>query len=172
MTSYSVEPALPEHVVLLPAIELAAARIIPEADLPAEMAAEATSVEVFAEAQRAGQLWVALDPTRRPVGFALVELLEAGPHLEELDVRPDHGRQGLGARLVAAVLDWAGKRGNSVLTLTTFSHLPWNRPYYERLGFRVLDPAEIPPDLARILERERASGLRNRVAMVCPTNSG
>jgi len=33
--------------------------------------------------------------------------------------------------------------GLPALTLTTFTHVPWNAPYYTRCGFRVLDDAEI-----------------------------
>lgn len=55
----------------------------------------------------------------------------------------------------------------TALTLTTFSDVPWNRPYYERLGFRVLDEVELSPGLRRIRREEAQRGLDRwgRVAM-------
>ena len=53
------------------------------------------------------------------------------------------------------------------LTLTTYVHVPWNGPYYERLGFRYLTTEEETPGLRAIRARERALGLevRPRVSM-------
>jgi hypothetical protein len=45
------------------------------------------------------------------------------------------------------------------LTLTTYSEVPWNGPYYERLGFRYLAPEEQRCGLRAIRERERQAGL-------------
>jgi hypothetical protein len=45
------------------------------------------------------------------------------------------------------------------LTLTTFTHVPWNAPYYERLGFRPLPEAELTPGLVAIRQNEAAHGL-------------
>ncbi len=49
--------------------------------------------------------------------------------------------------------DWAP------LTLTTFAEVPWNAPYYRRLGFRVLDDAALTPGLRAIRAHEAALGL-------------
>jgi GNAT superfamily N-acetyltransferase len=89
------------------------------------------------------------------------------PHLEELAVHPAHQRRGLGARLVAAVVGWARARGAAALTLSTFRDVPWNAPFYARIGFRALDPAQLPATLAALVERERAHGLpvEQRVVM-------
>jgi hypothetical protein len=32
--------------------------------------------------------------------------------------------------------------------------VPWNAPYYARLGFRILDDAEVTPGLRAIRQRE------------------
>jgi hypothetical protein len=45
------------------------------------------------------------------------------------------------------------------ITLTTFSHIPWNQPLYEHLGFRVLSHDELGPGLLELWEREAAHGL-------------
>jgi hypothetical protein len=49
--------------------------------------------------------------------------------------------------------------GIAALTLTTFSQVPWNAPYYERCGFRCLDEAELTPGLRAIRRHEAEMGL-------------
>ena len=78
-------------------------------------------------------------------------------HLHELDVHPQRARQGLGQRLIEHIAQWA--RGAEALTLTTFSDVPWNGPYYGRLGFRTLDVATLSPELQKVWEVETAVGL-------------
>ena len=162
---YRVEPARPEHVPALPAVEEAAATLFSPQDLPPEADDPGVSPESFARAQAEGRLWVALAPDGAPVGFALVQLVDGAAHLEEMDVHPDHGRRGLGSRLAAAAVAWARAQSLPALTLTTFAHVPWNAPFYARLGFRELAPGETGPGLAAILRRERERGLRHRLAM-------
>ena len=38
-----------------------------------------------------------------------------------------------------------GEAGYPRITLSTFRDVPWNRPFYERRGFRVVDPGGLPP---------------------------
>ena len=53
------------------------------------------------------------------------------------------------------------------VTLTTFRDVPWNAPYYERLGFRSLSETELTPELAEVRAREAEPGLdpETRVCM-------
>jgi hypothetical protein len=53
----------------------------------------------------------------------------------------------------------AKERSLCGLTLTTFSHVPWNRPLYERLGFRVLADEKLSPELRRVRAAEAVEGL-------------
>jgi GNAT superfamily N-acetyltransferase len=95
-----------------------------------------------------------------PVGFALVEMLAAGrPHLEEIDVHPDHGRRGVGAALVRAVCAWARSAGYEDITLTTFRAVPWNMPFYQRLGFEEIRDDALRPELVAVVRDETARGL-------------
>jgi hypothetical protein len=52
------------------------------------------------------------------------------------------------------------------VTLTTFRDVPWNAPYYERLGFQAI--ADNSPGLAEIMREEASRGLdpATRVAMI------
>ena len=124
-------------------------------------------LETLQTAQGEGRLWVALDREDDPVGFALASAIDASVHLDEIDVLPQHGRRGLGSALVEAVCDWAREQGSNAITLTTFRDVPWNAPFYERLGFRILQEEEFSPGLARLIEEERRGKFRTdlRVAM-------
>lgn len=53
----------------------------------------------------------------------------------------------------------AREDGLTALTLTTFTDVPWNAPYYARLGFRALSESELTPGLRRIRAEEAAHGL-------------
>jgi GNAT superfamily N-acetyltransferase len=166
--AYRIEPATPGAVGRLPAIEVAAAALFPVEDLPADHRADASPVEPFERAAREGRLWVAVRRSDgEPVGFALVTMVDGSAHLHELDVHPDHGRKGLGAALVRAVVKWARQRRSPSVTLTTFRHLPWNAPFYRKLGFEELCDAELTEELAGHLEAEAVEGLdrSKRVAM-------
>jgi GNAT superfamily N-acetyltransferase len=121
--------------------------------------AETTPLAELEAARQGGRLWVARAPDGRVVGFAQVELVGGGPHLEEMDVHPAHARRGIGRRLVAAVQAWTRAAGHTALTLTTFRDVPWNAPFYARCGFSVLEPAELSPALRVVVEEEAARGL-------------
>ena len=65
--------------------------------------------------------------------------------------------------------EWAAAHRLPRLTLTSFAEVPWNRASYERLGFRVLTPDRLGPELRRLRAQEAELGLDRwpRVAM-CP----
>jgi GNAT superfamily N-acetyltransferase len=166
---YRIARARPSDLPLLPAIELAAATLL-AGHAPASVLAETTRQADLEDAQQRGQLWVALADSV-PVGFAHIEVLEPGiAHLEEIDVHPEHGRRGLGKRLVIAVCRWAAAKGYSWVTLTTFRNVPWNMPFYARLGFEEIPAEELSPALLTVIDDETRRGLdpRRRVAMRRP----
>ena len=166
---YTIAAARLSDLPLLPAIELAAATLL-AGHAPASVLAETTTQAALEDAQQRGHLWVAL-ADGVPAGFAHVEVLEPGiAHLEEIDVHPEHGRRGLGRRLVLTVCQWAATNGYSWVTLTTFRDAPWNMPFYARLGFQEIPPEELIPALLSIVDDETRRGLdpSRRVAMRRP----
>jgi GNAT superfamily N-acetyltransferase len=80
----------------------------------------------------------------------------------------EHAGNGLGRRLIQAVVARAREAGVPRLTLTTFRDVPFNAPFYARLGFRIVDEPHLCPRLARIRQEERRNGceLAPRVAMI------
>ena len=155
---YSICSARAEHISALTAIELAAAQLLRGYALESVLA-ETTDERTFADAIRDGRLWVA-STGNMPVGFALVKMLADDlPHLEEIDVHPTHGRRGLGTALVRAVCEWATASGYVMLTLTTFRAVPWNFPFYARLGFVEIPREALRPELSAVVSEEAHRGL-------------
>src|SRR5262245_5997485 len=119
--AHSIRLARPGDVGALPEIERTAGHMYKsfpgDLGIPEELYEQPTSMETFAAAQRAGRLWVAVTPRGTPVGFALVVEIDRYAHLEELDVLPSHGRQGVGSSLVNVVCSWAQERGYPAVTL-------------------------------------------------------
>lgn len=165
-TDYVVRRAGPEHIDQLPEIERAAATRFGDS-LPESVLSHATPLHILAAAQRAGLLWVALEPAGAPVGFAVASMCGRRIHLDELDVLPGHGRKGIGSALLEAIEDHAVNSGCVEITLTTFSDVPWNAPFYARVGFEVIPEQELDAELLRRLSDEAALGLERcrRVAM-------
>jgi len=150
---------------LLPAIELSAAALFRPDDLPPEHRGDTLPLDRLQHAQANGLLWVALAQSGAAVGFLAAESAGDELHVCEMSVTPEQGGKGLGRALLTTVIEHGHAAGYAALTLTTFAHVPWNRPFYERLGFRVLAPDECDERLQRILAAESRSGLHNRVAM-------
>lgn len=156
---YEVRPATLSDAESLPYIEVASGELFRTVGLEAVADSAPTAPEVFAAAHRDGRLWVAAAATGEVVAFALGVYMDGHHHLQQLSVLPDHGRRGLGRALVEAVCVWARDEGGGQVTLSTFSDVPWNGPYYERLAFRPLDEWELGPDLAAARVDEQAQGL-------------
>ena len=149
-------------------VELASEELFSPDDLPRELRGRVTTFDELDEAQRGDRLWCAFAASGDVVGFAVAVWLGGDLHLEEIAVHPRHQQRGLGTQLVAAVRAFAVARGASSLTLTTFRSPPWNRPWYEALGFVSLATHEMPTELAAVFEAEVEGGLARdrRVAML------
>ncbi|WP_228973541.1 GNAT family N-acetyltransferase [Streptomyces sp. DH12] len=100
------------------------------------------------------------------VAYLLWDEVDGAAHIEQVSVHPDAARRGLGRALIESLAAEAAGRGVAALTLTTFRDVPWNAPYYARIGFRVLVEAELTQGLRRIRDAEAAHGL-DRWPRVC-----
>lgn len=117
------------------------------------------ALEVFEQLRQTGRLWVSVDEADQPTGFVFVELVDGAVHVEQISVHPEHQGRGIGRQLIEYVDRWAAAQGISALTLSTFRSVPWNGPYYARLGFAELPAAELTPGLAAIQDAETVLGL-------------
>lgn len=161
---YRVRPGKAGDAPLLGAVESAAAARFADIGLEAIARGRPTGEAEYREAAAKGRLWVVeeegKDGRAGPVvGLALADRLDGEGFLAEISVHPDHAGQRLSLRLIEAVEAWAAAQGCRSLRLTTFRDVPWNRPYYERLGFRLLDEADAGEQVRAVRDRERARGV-------------
>ncbi|MDH6706940.1 ribosomal protein S18 acetylase RimI-like enzyme [Kitasatospora sp. MAA19] len=89
-------------------------------------------------------------------GYLLAEPVDGALHIEQVSVHPDHARRGIGRALIEHL---AAGTDAPALTLTTFTDVPWNAPYYARCGFRPLADHEVTPGLREIRRKEAEHGL-------------
>ena len=100
--------------------------------------------EVFEKAIKERDVFVArFTDTAEPVGFTLSSERGGTLYLDQISVDPAHGRKGLGRSLVSRVEEDARDRGLKTVTLSTFRNLPWNGPFYRKLGYKVIKPGRI-----------------------------
>ena len=165
MPDTEIDAAYADELSALQEIERRAGELFRAHPVTAAMNPSVTPIERLEQARAEGLLWVARE-NGRAVGFALVEDIGSAFHLEELDVDPSRGRRGIGRLLVEKVVEEAAARDREV-TLTTFSAVPWNAPYYERLGFIRLTEVSIDERLRHRMREEARRGLaiKDRVAM-------
>lgn len=159
MSEVTIGPARLEDVAALPGIEVRAATLFSPDDLAPEHASDSTPLPVYSAAQREGLLLVARQADDRVVGFAHLEWIDGVAHLEELDVEPEMGRWGIGRRLVEAACRLARAGGSERITLSTFRDVPWNAPFYARLGFVPIPEPDLGPGLRERRDREAEDGL-------------
>ncbi len=162
---YKIRSACAEDLKFLKEIELAAARIFPADVIPEDVRNQALPLETLESARKEGRLFIAVDNEEKPAGFIAVRRNDDEAYVIELDVHPDHQRKALGRALIGKAVEWSISQKCTVLTLTTFSGVPWNAPYYERLGFKRLKDGEISDALICQLMLEDKLGLKDRVAM-------
>ena len=154
-----VRAARVEDLPALQGIERASGQRYREFGLDQVADDEPAALEVLSGYAHGGRAWVAVDRDDVPVGYILVDEVDGAAHIEQVSVLPDHQRRGVGSELIDKVAQWATSRAMTALTLTTFGHIPWNRPFYEHRGFRVLSGDELGPGLRAVRDAEAAHGL-------------
>ncbi|MFD5479857.1 GNAT family N-acetyltransferase [Streptomyces hawaiiensis] len=162
-----IRPAAPAELPALQDIERAAGAPFRDLGMPEIADDEPPALDVLERYRRAGRCWVAVDEQDRPAAYLLAEPVDGALHIEQVSVHPRAARRGVGRALLAHAADRAREEGLTALTLTTFTEVPWNAPYYARLGFQPLPEADLTPGLREIRATEAAHGLdrRPRVCM-------
>jgi GNAT superfamily N-acetyltransferase len=113
-----------------------------------------------------GRCFVAVADDGGPVGYVLCASVDGEAHVTQVSVLPERQGEGVGRALLDAVERWAVSRSMPALSLTTFADVPWNRPLYEHLGFRVLADDELGTGLRAVRDEEAERGL-DPAARVC-----
>lgn len=106
----------------------------------------------WARAANDGNVFLAERAGSPPVAVLVVGRVGGLAYVDQLSVRMSAMRRGIGGRLLMRAIEWAG---DDELWLTTYAHLPWNRPFYERHGFVSVPASACPPGIVADLEEQR-----------------
>ncbi|MFF5308829.1 GNAT family N-acetyltransferase [Streptomyces massasporeus] len=161
-----IRPATPAELPALQDVERAAGAPFRDFGMPEIADDEPPALDVLERFRREGRCWVAVDEGDLPAAYLLAEPVDGALHIEQVSVHPRAARRGVGRALLAHAADRAREEGLTALTLTTFTEVPWNAPYYARLGFRPLPEADLTPGLRAIRATEAGHGL-DRWPRVC-----
>lgn len=167
-----IRGARTDELPRLQEIEVSAGAVFRDIGMPEVADDPPPRLDLLAQYQSAGRAWVAVDPDDLPVAYAMLDVVDERIHVAQLSVHADHARRGVGRQLLDRAGGLALAAGLSALTLITFRGVPWNAPYYERLGFRELSIEELSPGLAYLLATEAEHGfdLQQRVCMLRPAS--
>ncbi|WFB07430.1 GNAT family N-acetyltransferase [Streptomyces sp. LX-29] len=156
-----------DDIPVLQDIERAAGRCFRDIGMDEIADDEPLSVPELARYHREGRAWVSVDEHDHPVAYLITDPVDGNVHVEQVSVHPDAARRGVGRSLIEHVAREAAADGVAALTLTTFTEVAWNAPYYAaRCGFRALREAELTPGLREIRRLENAHGL-DRWPRIC-----
>ncbi|WP_431949428.1 GNAT family N-acetyltransferase [Nocardia lijiangensis] len=155
----SIRPATEADLPVLQDIERAAGKPFADIGMTAVADDDPPTLATLREFQRNGRAWVATDDADRPIAYLVLGIVDGNAHVDQVSVDPEHAGRRLGKRLIDHAVHWARAHGLSAVTLTTFTEVTWNGPYYERLGFRYLAAAEETPGLRALRAAEAEHGL-------------
>ena len=169
MKDFKLRKAQPDELQTLIAIDDESTQLYEEAGLKIELESDhpfvvAESVR-WAKAINQGLAYVVANSLNTPIGFIALSIVDNAPYLDQISVHPGYMRQGVGAGLLQQAISWSG---DQPLWLTTYSHLAWNRPFYEKYGFVTIPEKLCGPELCDILKKQRLAlpAPDKRIAMV------
>ena len=168
MSDFAIRLARVEDADALPAIELAAGKLFETVEgLANVVGTHAIPADEQRRMIRKGHCLVATSEDTI-VGFLSTEPFRRELHIREFSVHPDAQGKGIGSVLLRAIAIDAGNSGFQAITLTTFSDVPWNAPFYARHGFETIADLETHPRLAADIDQEVEHGLPRdrRCAMI------
>lgn len=168
-SGYVIRSARFEELPLLADIEQSASMRFLDTPYAFLVDAQPLPLDFVQQRFQAGQVWVAADQQDMAIGFALTSKVDHTLYLQEIDIDPQHGQKGLGSALVDTIRSWAKRSDYDVMSLSTFRDIPWNAPFYAKLGFRILDESELTVGFQQIRQQEREAGfpICDRVIMQC-----
>lgn len=104
------------------------------------------------------RLWVAVEYGVLKA-YLLGDFLPQSLHIDQVTVHPDAARRGLGALMIESVSADPRSKERGLITLTSFANVPWNAPYYERIGFLDIAEENWPEGVAEKFAAEQRDGL-------------
>ncbi len=149
----------PEDLPLLEYVEKSAAQLFRTVKL--DSLADGPTVDPNLLNSLAGNnhLWIAANGFDEPIGFVGGEFLEGNFHIVEISVAREYQGNGVGKALMMTILEQAWREGYKAVTLTTYRDLPWNAPWYSKMGFVQVDVENMGKTYKDILDAEAQHGL-------------
>lgn len=113
---------------------------------------------VLLKAVEEQRLWVAVEYGVLKA-YLLGDFLPQSLHIDQVTVHPEASRRGLGALMIESVSADPRSKERGLITLTSFANVPWNAPYYERIGFLDIAEEDWPEGVAEKVEAERGTSI-------------
>lgn len=159
-----------DDVEYIPMIESQAGELFRKIGMDSIADAPVPSLELVTRYVEERRLWV-YDDGAGPVAFVVASVVDDCAHIVQVSVVPERRGESLGAALIDEVESWARSHGLCALTLTTFRDVPWNEPYYQRIGFSEVRPppgselADLVCEEARELDAAARVTMRREISM-------
>ena len=169
MEEFRLRPAKDGDLPVLVEIDDEASLLYSEAGISFDLEADHPFVKSeslrWGRAITLGRVCIAESREGRAVGFAVLGTVDGEPYLDQIAVRPEAMRRGIGTALMRWTFEQTAAQR---LWLTTYAQVPWNGPYYERFGFRTVPESEWGADVRATIASQRAvlPSPENRIAMV------
>ena len=157
-SGYRLRDATEADLAQLPAVEQSAAGWFRDVDNGYRGEDATLPLAILDLCRAAGTLWIAADREDAPVGFLAATEFDSSLFVLETSVAREHQRKGLGRALLEKAIDHARWAYLPAVSLTTDREIPWNGPFYARLGFVTLDSDRASPGLRARREAEIVAG--------------
>lgn len=167
----NIRCAHPHELPELQAVDMAACQLFEplglSVNLPEGHPFVVAETERWTAALERRHVVVAVSGADTVLAFAVYGRQDGLPYLDQVSVHPNAMRRGLGRSLLDHVI---AKHEGEPLWLTTYAHVAWNAPYYQRFGFMLVADSACGPELRTTLALQRAAlpAPERRVAMVRP----
>ncbi|HJQ59274.1 MAG TPA: GNAT family N-acetyltransferase, partial [Vineibacter sp.] len=128
-------------------IENVADLVFRRVGMPWVLGMQPAGLALLERERRRGWLLVAADGANRALGFALLTTLAGEAYLYQLSVLPRVAGRGFGSALLEAACVAARAADYPTVLLSTYAGVPWNAPFYQKRGFRIVPLASYTPTM-------------------------
>jgi GNAT superfamily N-acetyltransferase len=106
----------------------------------------------------ANNLWVAVDDADAPIGFLCGHSIDSSFYIAEISVAEDWQKKGVGRSLIERMCKDVKILSYSDVILTTYRDVPWNGPWYIKVGFEELHVKDWGEQITKKMELEKSEG--------------
>ena len=151
---FTIRKARNDDLPLLGPVEKSAAQVFWTVNLDHVADGPTLSNADLSAMTNARHLWVAVNTLDQPVGFVGGEKVDGSFHIVEISVAQHFQGKGVGKALMAVVENEIREEKFPDISLTTYKHLPWNGPWYARMGYSEVKSEQLGPEHIKIWKHE------------------